>query len=151
MNDVNNNYHSSAPLPAEIVLKPIKAVIVGLLLCFIGVQILSAVTHVAFAVSIEAAITEDGFPIEVTSNIIFLLIDSTITLFFLFWCGRFFVKFIPGKENKFGIIVASITAVLYIANALTTIEVLSSYPIWYLGVSFIAAPVVIYFGAKSKE
>jgi len=148
MNDVYQTPDSNLVDSENIPMQPVKAVIVGLLLTFVGMSIVSSALAFAAASILGVSILSEPSSLKLVSNYPYLILDTIISILYLFWCGKFLTRYVPGQESKYGIIVALLTSSIYIASSLAFIEFIQGYPAWYFPVSLILTPLAIFFGFK---
>lgn len=128
--------------------KPIKGLLIGLCLTIILATLASTINTIIFGILLGANLSGNDLGTALASNIAFLLTDLIISAAIVFYAGRSTGKRTPGKEIKFGTILASITFLIYLpifiySNAFTT------YPAWHNILSLFLIFTLIPYGAKS--
>lgn len=128
--------------------KPIKAIILGLLVSVVLSTIVSMVEVIVGAMIFGVNLhNQESINAMLNTNTKFQIIDTAITLLVMFFAGSVVGKYAVGKEILFGLIVASITfgIALYIAIHSGG---LSTGPEWYNVTSFLIIFIGIYFGSR---
>ena len=129
---------------------PIKAVVYGLCVSIILVNIVSLIEVIIFGAITGLDFSDENTVEAALSNSsIFMVSDIVVSALVLFFAGIVIGKHVPGKESKFGIIVSIITVVIYFPLFFVS-DAFVIWPFWYNFFGMLAVSA-IYFGAKSKS
>ena len=124
--------------------KPVRAILVGLSYSIVLAMIASMILLFVFGFDL----TSPNLDSEIANSNFFMLSDTIIAAIVLFFGGRAVGKRTPGKELKFGVILAIITAVIYLMAMIST-ESYKISPLIYTLASFVIPVIAIPYGSKS--
>lgn len=131
--------------------KPVKAILLGLLISVILVMIVSVIESIVFAIALGADLTNESSLNEVLTNSkLFLVTDLVLTALILFFAGVVVRKYTPNKEVLFGLILSSLTLAIYLPLALSS-NTFSDYPLWYNILTLIIIYAAVFMGAKPRR
>lgn len=128
--------------------KPVKAIVIGLLLCFLCLSIISTLIALVYGTYLGIDFSSHIFPQELANYYPYLFSDFAISVLFLLWCGKYLTKYSPGEEIKYALIVGILTSLIGVAVTLLDFRAYSAFPLWYMILSVLLTPVLIYYGAK---
>lgn len=134
----------------DIEIKPLKAILIGLIFTVILAIMLSSVIMVITALSLGIPITNEGLEKQLAQAPLFLLLDVVVSLLFLYLSGFVAAKYVPTQETKYGLILGIITIILYIAFFMQA-DAFEQYPQWYILISLSGIMPAIYLGAKKRR
>jgi len=124
--------------------KPVKGILVGLSYTIVLAMIASVVLIFVFGFDL----TSPNLESEMANSGFFMLSDTIIGAIVLFFGGRAVGKRTPGKELKFGVILAIITTVIYLIVMIPA-ESFKTYPLIYNLATFVITAIAIPYGSKS--
>ncbi len=131
--------------------KPINAICYGLLISVVLTMLVSMVEVMIFAIIVATTQGSENISADfMADNSLFLIIDLIVTFGCLFFAGKMTGKYAVGQELKFGLIVASLTLLIYVLIYFS-IDATASYPVWYDLMTYINIFVAILWGAKSVK
>lgn len=133
----------------DIEIKPIKSILVGLTLTIIVVSIVSSIIMIVAALLLGLDITNDEVMQQLTEETGLLLVDVIISFGLLFLSGYYAAKYVPTKEIKYGVILATLTLAIYIVLFILS-DTFSLFPLWYNLLSLLIVVLAIVFGAKLR-
>lgn len=128
--------------------KPVKGILIGLSYTLILASIVSMTWLVACAFVLGFDLTSPTIETELAGNRFYMLSDTLVSALVLFFGGRAIGKQTPGKELKFGFILAFITIVLFLLLMLVT-DSFKIYPLYYILLTLVTTAVVIPYGSKT--
>jgi len=149
---------SDVKVPTTLVFKPVKGIVLGIL---IGVGVLLLASYIEIVISVtllsigNLSQSGDADPYQalasLAKNRVFLITDIVLSGLILFWAGRVQATYAPGKEIKFGLLLAVIVFCVLTVLSLAQPENLDTYPQWYTIVSMSLPFPAIQFGAYSRR
>lgn len=113
-------------------------------------MIASMILLFIFVVAFRLGQASPNLESEIANNSLFMLSDTILGSIVLFFGGRAAGKRTPGKELKFGVILAIITVIVYLIFMIAT-ESFKTYPLIYNLATFVIAAIAIPYGAKSSS
>lgn len=133
----------------NIVFSPFKAIMFGLCISIILASIVSMIESIAFGIVLGVDFNDQSsFESALANSTVFLVVDIVVSSFILFFAGKSVGRRVPGKEEKYGIIVSLLTLFIYLPLYVVS-DAFSVWPIWYNLMSLTVVLSAIYFGAKS--
>lgn len=128
--------------------KPIKAIILGLLVSVVLSFVVSIIEGVIAGIILRVDLfSEHDLDAALSQNTTFLLTDVLITALLLFFAGRVVRKYTPRKEILFGFILSCLTFAVFLPIALSS-NTFTTYPLWYNAASLLVIFVGVYLGAR---
>ena len=128
--------------------KPIKGVLIGLIYTIVLATIISMIWLFAFGAILGFDLTSPNLESEMANSTPYMISDAIVSAILLFLGGRAVGKRTPGKELKFGVILAIITAIIYLILMIAT-ESLKTFPLIYILMTFVITAIVVPYGSKS--
>ena len=125
--------------------KPVRGIFVGLSYTIVLTMIASMILLFVFGFDLASPSLES----EIADSSFFMFSDTIISALVMFFAGRAVGKRTPGKELKFGVILAVITAVIYLIFMIST-ESFKTYPLIYNLATFVVTAIAIPYGSKSS-
>ncbi len=127
--------------------EPVKGVLVGL----IYTVIITTITSIAWLVAVGSILGFDlaspDLESEMAQSPIYLISDMIVGAVILYFGGRAVGTRTPGKEIKYGAVLATITVFVYMALMIAT-ESLDTYPLVYTLATIVITIAVIPYGSK---
>ena len=128
--------------------KPIKAIVLGLLVSMALSMVVSVIEVIIFAVILKLDLSDaKALNLLTGKNTTFQIVDTIITFLILFFAGRVVRKYAPGKEVLVGLIVASLTFVFALYMTISSGGFVTG-PVWYNVASLLSIFVAIYLGSN---
>ena len=124
--------------------KPVRGILVGLSYTLVLAMIASMILTFVFGFNL----TSPNLESEIANSSFFMITDTITGAIVLFYGGRAVGKRTPGKELKFGAILAIITAVIYLILMIST-DSFITYPLIYNLATFVVTAIAIPYGSKS--
>ncbi len=128
--------------------KPVKGVLVGLGYTVILATIISMILLFALAAILGFDLTSPNLETEMANSAIYMISDTIVSTIVLFFGGRATGKRVPGKELKFGLILSTITIIIYLLLMIAT-ESFKTFPLIYILSTFVITAIVVPYGSKS--
>ena len=125
--------------------KPVKGILVGLGYTIVLATIASMVLLLVFGFDLASSNLES----VLANSSLFMLSDTILGAIVLFFGGRAIGKSTPGKELKFGVILATITAIIHLIVMIPA-ESFRTYPLIYNLAIFVMTAIAIPYGSKSS-
>ena len=129
---------------------PVKAIVYGLLVSVVLASLVSMIGSIIFAVLTEVELGSESKSADALANsITFLSINVVLYSLIMYYAGTVVKKYASSKETKFGVIVSTLTFIIYVllfygSNSFT------EFPVWYNAAVFLAMVSAINYGTKSK-
>ncbi len=128
--------------------KPVKGILVGLSYTILLATIISMIWLFAFGALLGFDLTSPNLETEMANSTLYMISDTIVSTIILFLGGRAIGKRTPGKELKFGVILAVITAIIYLILMIAT-ESLKTFPLIYILITFVITAIAVPYGSKS--
>lgn len=128
--------------------KPVKAIILGLLMVIVVSNIASVLLFVGFGLIEGIDLTDDAAITRLSRHNVFLAIDFVASVIIFYVSGQIVASNTRGKEYKFAILLALITLGIYLPVFIVS-DALESYSFLYNLLVLISIPAAILFGARS--
>ena len=127
-------------------IKPIKAILIGLLISIVLTQIVSAIEVIIFGLQTNLDFSnEKEYQLLFVNNPLFLYIDLFLSAIVLFFSGVVVSKYTPTKEIKYISIVTILTFSFYLYSFYAS-NSFETYPLWFNVTALIVIPASILFG-----
>ena len=131
-------------------IKPVKAIVYGLLISIVLTSIASMLEGIIFGIALGVNLQDEAqFTSVLANNLGFLLFDLIMTFALLYYAGTRARKYAPSKEVFYGVVLAVITFAIYLLIFVLS-DSFSLYPLWYNLLSLIVVFTAILYGAKPK-
>ena len=127
--------------------KLIAGILIGLFYTVIVTTIVSAIWLIAFGVFAGLDLTAPSIQTEMSQRPAYMVIDVIFNILVLYLGGRSVGRRTPGRELKFGIILAAITFIIYLAFFVMT-DAFEALPLAYNIIALISVVVAIPYGAN---
>ena len=128
--------------------KPVKGILVSLSYTILLATIVSIIWLLASGTLLGFDLTSPNLESEMANSDIYMISDTIVSAIVLFLGGRAVGKRTPGKELKFGVILAIITAIIYLILMIAT-ESFKTYPLIYHLILFVITAIAVPYGSKS--
>ncbi len=129
-------------------MKPVKGILVGLGYTILLATIIGMIWLFAFGTILGFDLTSPNLESEMAGSTLYMISDTIVSAIVLFLGGRAAGKRTPGKELRFGVILASITAIIYLILIIATGS-LETFPLIYVLMAFVVTAIAVPYGAKS--
>ncbi len=144
--DIYNTPESNLDNNEKLLIKPVRAIIYGLLIAVVLTQIVSGLEVVILGVMTNIDFNnEKEFQSIFVNNPLFLYIDLFVSAVVLYLAGIVVSKHTPTKEIKYLSIVAILTFIYY-SYALYASGSFDLYPVYYNIATIIIIPAAIIMG-----
>ncbi len=128
--------------------RPVKGVLVGLGYTILLTTIVGMIWLFAFGAISGFDLASPNLESEMAGSTLYMISDTIVSAIVLFFGGRAVGKRTPGKEFRFGVILAIITAIIYLLLMVAT-ESLETFPLIYILITFVITAIAIPYGARS--
>ena len=126
--------------------RPITGIFIGLSFTVILMIVVSLVWAILFGLISGIDILTEDFELELSQRLSYMIPDLVISTAVVYFGGQAIGNRTPGKELKFGCILALITVLIYISLFLIEAGA-APYPMWYTLLIFVLPIVAIPYGS----
>jgi hypothetical protein len=127
--------------------KPLVGLLIGLFFTIIIMSITSGGVGFIFGTTLGADFSGQNWNKLLAASNSYLLTDIVVSAIVCFYAGRAIGKRTPGKEIKFGFLLASINIAIYLPMYIYS-DAFTTYPSWYNTLTFVINFLFIALGAK---
>ncbi|GAB4192108.1 MAG: hypothetical protein Tsb002_21510 [Wenzhouxiangellaceae bacterium] len=131
--------------------RPVKALLLGGLIAFVVVNIVSTLSAVVFVVMNGVnMLDEAAFTRALADSTMYLIFDLLLSAVIMYFAGRVAGRYAPGQAQWIGIVLGVMTVIVY-GLLYLILDAYSDWPVWYMVLSFSLMLVMPIIGAHASS